>query len=141
MQMLVYLSELLFYFKRCYVSIPACKSTISCAQQLMHLQIHHIFKLFAAKMQCFRVQIPIKSGLCVSLLLSRLKRTISNHTHLSVSPSRISMSEGLFIGTTSSVVSLFGDFNKYFTCPSDNRQCKGKIHIISDITDCMHSVL
>ena len=38
MQMLVYLSELLFYFKRCYVSIPACKSTISCAQQLMHLQ-------------------------------------------------------------------------------------------------------
>lgn len=38
---------------------------------------------------------------------------------------RIEVPEGLFVGTTSSVVTFVEKFNKYFKCPSDKGRCKG----------------
>ena len=38
----------------------------------------------------------------------------------------IEVTEGLFVGTTSSVVKFVGEFNRYFRCPSNSGKCKGK---------------
>lgn len=37
----------------------------------------------------------------------------------------ISISERLFVGTTSSIVQFVEDLNGFFKCPSDNGKCKG----------------
>lgn len=41
----------------------------------------------------------------------------------------ISISEGFFVGTASSIAQLVEDFNGFFKCPSDNGKCKGNSDI------------
>lgn len=40
---------------------------------------------------------------------------------------RLSIQEGLFVGTTSSIVQLVESFNGFFRCPSDSGKCKGNL--------------
>ena len=51
------------------------------------------------------------------------ENTVTNQQSFCVH--RITAPEGLFLGTTSSVVNFVNDFNKFFKCPSKNGKCKG----------------
>ena len=40
---------------------------------------------------------------------------------------RLSIQQGLFVGTTSSIVQFVESFNGFFQCPSENGKCKGNL--------------
>ena len=54
----------------------------------------------------------------VTQLAKRITNTATNQ--LTFLYNRITASEGLFVGTTSSVIAFVNDFNKFFKCPSNN---------------------
>ncbi|XP_068714280.1 uncharacterized protein [Montipora foliosa] len=43
----------------------------------------------------------------------------------------ITVSEGLFVATTSSIVNFVREFNKFFRCPSMEGRCKGSLVLVS----------
>lgn len=43
----------------------------------------------------------------------------------------ISIPEGVFVATTSSIVSFVEQFNKFFKCPSKDGKCRGKLCYLS----------
>ena len=55
-----------------------------------------------------------------------MRRKMPQLTSWLVLFNRITAPEGLFLGTTSSVITFVKEFNKFFNCPSKNGQCKGK---------------